>query len=167
MPNNERDFALIDLERYPTQGWGTAEGLIAGTPAYMSPEQTRGQTVDKRTDVWAFGCVLYEMLTGISPFARRTVSDTLAAVVHTEPDWTRLPATLSAQRRQLLRRCLEKDLDKRKREMGDVRVELNDTFRDGDRDQMQTTSSPTRWCCRSTSMARSSSCALATRCAMT
>jgi len=124
---------------------GTVEGLVAGTPAYMSPEQACGQTVDKRTDIWAFGCVFYEMLTGISPFARRTVSDTLSAVVNAELDWTRLPATLSSETQQLLRRCLEKDLAKRKRDIGDVRVELDHAFRDGDRDRTQTTSSRRRW----------------------
>src|SRR5262249_55386479 len=92
-----------DVARFPTITIdGTAEGFVAGTPAYMSPEQARGQAVDKRTDIWAFGCVLYEMLTGISPFRRQTVSETLEAVVNVEPDWTLLPDTLPAGVWQLL-----------------------------------------------------------------
>ena len=89
------DAAPTDLTQSPTiTVGGTQEGVILGTPAYMSPEQARGQAVDKRTDIWAFGCVLYEMLTGRSPFARGTMTDTLAAVVEREPDWTALPSDL-------------------------------------------------------------------------
>ena len=69
----------------------TRDGVILGTAAYMSPEQARGKAVDKRTDIWAFGCVLYEMLTGRAAFARETLTDTLAAIVEREPDWTALP----------------------------------------------------------------------------
>ena len=86
---------------------GTEAGMILGTPAYMSPEQARGIAVDKRADVWAFGVVLWEMLTGQRLFAGATVSDTLAAVLKTEPDWTTLPAGTPAPIRTLLRRCLE------------------------------------------------------------
>jgi len=82
---------------------------ILGTPAYMSPEQARGQSLDKRTDIWSFGCVLYEMLTGRAPFAGDTISDTLAAILEREPDWSALPATVPAAVRTLIRRCLEKD----------------------------------------------------------
>ena len=71
---------------------GTREGVILGTPAYMSPEQARGQAVDKRTDIWAFGCVLYEMLTGRAAFAGETISDTIAAILEREPEWDALPA---------------------------------------------------------------------------
>ena len=71
---------------------GTAAGRILGTPAYMSPEQARGQAVDKRTDIWAFGCVLYEMLTGRPPFAGDTMSDTFVSILEREPDWAALPA---------------------------------------------------------------------------
>ena len=87
----------------------TEAGMILGTAAYMSPEQARGKPVDKRSDIWAFGCVLYEMLTGRAPFAGDTISDTLAAVLEREPDWAALPATVPAAVRTLIRRCLEKD----------------------------------------------------------
>ena len=84
-------------------------GTMLGTPAYMSPEQARGQPLDRRTDIWSFGCVLYEMLTGRAPFAGETISDTLAAILEREPDWAALPATVPAAVRTLIRRCLEKD----------------------------------------------------------
>ena len=87
----------------------TEAGVILGTAAYMSPEQARGVAVDKRTDIWAFGCVLYEMLTGRTAFPGETVSDTLAAVLEREPDWNALPADTPSSVRRLLRRCLEKD----------------------------------------------------------
>src|SRR5262249_16770999 len=87
---------------------GTREGVILGTAAYMSPEQARGQAVDKRTDIWAFGCVLYEMLTGHPAFVRSTLTDTLAAVVGSEPDWVPWPATAPQHLRRLVGRCLEK-----------------------------------------------------------
>ncbi len=89
------DDAGLDLSQSPTGRLsGTRDGLILGTAAYMSPEQARGQRVDKRTDIWAFGCLLYEMLTGRTAFERETVTDTLAAIVDREPDWTALPATV-------------------------------------------------------------------------
>ena len=90
----------------------------------MSPEQARGQAVDKRTDIWAFGCVLYEMLTGRAAFARETVSDTIAAILEREPDWTALPPTTPPYVSRLLERCLEKDPTRRLRDIGDARVEL-------------------------------------------
>ena len=93
----------------------TQAGAILGTPAYMSPEQARGNAVDRRTDTWAFGAVLYEMLTGRQAFAGDTVTDMLAAVIHRDPDWTGVPETL----RPLLRRCLEKDPKRRLREPSD------------------------------------------------
>jgi Tol biopolymer transport system component len=95
---------------------GTRAGVILGTAAYMSPEQARGKAVDKRADIWSFGVVLYEMLTGKQPFAGATVSDTLAAVLKTEPDLTRAPV----QAQKLLRRCLDKDPKRRLRDIGDV-----------------------------------------------
>jgi hypothetical protein len=104
---------------------GTREGLIVGTVAYMSPEQARGQPVDKRTDIWAFGCVLYEMLTGRAAFAGETVSDTIAAVLDRDPDWAALPTTTPASIRSLLRRVLERDLKRRLRDIGDAGVELS------------------------------------------
>jgi serine/threonine protein kinase len=104
----------------------TKSGVILGTAAYMSPEQARGQPLDKRTDIWAFGCVMYEMLTGQQMFARDTVTDTLAAIVDGVPDWQALPAATPANVRRLLRRCLEKDPKRRLRDFGDVRIELDD-----------------------------------------
>ena len=97
----------------------TAVGMILGTAAYMSPEQAKGLTADKRSDVWAFGCVLYEMLTGKRAFAAGDVSDTLAAVLRGEADWTALPADVSPATRLLLRRCLEKD---RKKRIADISI---------------------------------------------
>jgi eukaryotic-like serine/threonine-protein kinase len=91
----------------------TATGMIVGTPAYMSPEQSRGQAVDARTDLWAFGCLLYEMLTGRKAFGGSSVPDIFAAVLHDEPDWKRLPRGTPAGIRRLLQRCLEKDADRR------------------------------------------------------
>src|SRR5438067_4380882 len=88
---------------------GTRAGLLLGTPAYMSPEQARAGAVDKRTDIWAFGCVLYEMLTGRAAFAGATVSDTIARILEREPDWTTLPAGTPDGVKRLLARCLEKD----------------------------------------------------------
>jgi hypothetical protein len=105
---------------------GTAVGAILGTPACMSPEQARGLAVDSRTDIWAFGCVLYEMLAGSAPFASGTVSDTLAKVLEREPDWSALPATTPPTVRRLLTRCLEKDLRRRLQHIGDARIELED-----------------------------------------
>ena len=87
----------------------TRNGIILGTAAYMSPEQARGQTVDKRTDIWALGCVLYEMLAGRAAFARDTVTDTLAATLEREPDWAALSPTTSHTVLRFLARCLEKD----------------------------------------------------------
>jgi len=95
----------------------TREGVVLGTPTYMSPEQARGQAVDRRTDIWAFGCVLYEMLTGRAPFAGGTVTDTLAAVLDREPDWGALSSRAPADLVHLLKRCLEKDSGQRLRDI--------------------------------------------------
>ena len=94
----------------------------------MSPEQARGRAVDKRTDIWAFGCVLYEMLTGRPVFAGKTMSDLLAAVLTTEPDWTTLPDETPAPIRKLLRRCLEKDRKRRLDSAADARLEIDDVL---------------------------------------
>jgi Tol biopolymer transport system component len=104
----------------------TQAGLIMGTAAYMSPEQARGRPVDRRADIWAFGCVLYEMLTGRTAFARATISDSIAAVLEHEPPWAALPGTTPASIRKLLQRCLEKDPRSRLRDIGDARIELVD-----------------------------------------
>ncbi len=103
-------------------------GTIFGTPAYMSPEQARGQPLDRRTDIWSFGCVLYEMLTGRASFAGDTVSDTLAAILGREPDRTMLPADTPAPIRRLLRRCLEKDRKGRLDSAAGARLEIDDAI---------------------------------------
>jgi Tol biopolymer transport system component len=105
---------------------GSVAGMILGTASYMSPEQARGLAVDRRTDLWAFGCVLYEMLAGVKVFDGPTVTDVLAAVVTGEPDWEKLPAGTPASVRRLLRRCLEKDVKKRLRDAGDASLLLDD-----------------------------------------
>ena len=109
----------------------THPGLIVGTPAYMSPEQATGKLVDKRTDIWAFGCVLYELLTARSPFRRMTPVDTMAAVLDQEPDWQALPRTTPARVRELLKRCLQKDPRQRLRDAGDARIEIEQLLREG------------------------------------
>jgi serine/threonine protein kinase len=102
----------------------TEAGVILGTAAYMSPEQARGKTVDKRTDIWAFGAVLFEMLTGRRAFEGDTVSDTLASVLRSDPDWSLLPAAVPAHVRALLGRCLERDASRRLRDIGEARLAL-------------------------------------------
>ena len=104
----------------------TRLGIILGTAAYMSPEQARGRPADRRSDVWAFGCVLYEMLTGSSIFGSEDVSDTLAAVLRAEPDWNALPTDTPPRIRLLLQRCLRKDPRRRLPHIGAARLELDD-----------------------------------------
>ena len=111
-------------------GGRTREGILLGTAAYMSPEQARGQTVDKRTDIWAFGCVLYELLTGRVAFAGETIPDTLAAILEREPDWDAVPRSTSTQVQRLLRRCLAKDSRQRLRDVGDARLYLDEVTGD-------------------------------------
>jgi serine/threonine protein kinase len=116
-----------ELSKSPTVTTsGTRVGVILGTPAYMSPEQARGQPLDKRTDIWAFGCVLFEMLTGSSAFGRDTVTDTIAAVVGAEPEWKTLPPDTPSAVRRLLMRCLQKDGRRRLHDIADARIELED-----------------------------------------
>jgi serine/threonine-protein kinase len=118
-----------DLSQSPTLAHtGTAAGLILGTAAYMSPEQARGKAVDKRADIWAFGVVLFEMLAGKRLFAGETVSDVLASVLKTEPDWSALPAAVPAPVRRLLRRCLERDPRRRLHDIADARIALEDAL---------------------------------------
>ena len=102
----------------------TAAGLILGTAAYMSPEQAKGRVVDRRADVWAFGCVLYEMLTGSRAFAGDDISDTMVAIFRDDPDWTALPPTTPPHIRRLVQRCLQKDVRKRLPHIGVARLEL-------------------------------------------
>jgi serine/threonine protein kinase/Tol biopolymer transport system component len=116
-----------DLSHSPTMTiGGTEAGMILGTAAYMSPEQARGHVVDKRTDIWAFGCVLYEMLAGRVAFAGATVSDTIAAILEREPEWSALPRATPAKIRDLLRRCLQKDPNRRLHDIADARIEIED-----------------------------------------
>jgi serine/threonine protein kinase len=101
----------------------TQAGMIMGTLAYMSPEQARGRPVDRRTDIWAFGCVLYEMLTGVSAFSRETVTDTLSAVTRDQPNWNVHP-DIPSHITSLLRRCLDKDPRTRLRDIDEARIAL-------------------------------------------
>ena len=110
----------------------TTPGVILGTAAYMSPEQSRGLDLDARTDIWAFGCVLFEMITGRLAFSGDTVSDTIVAILSREPDWSALPAATPAGVRVLLQRCLEKDVTRRLRDIGEARRELEQTSRADD-----------------------------------
>jgi serine/threonine-protein kinase len=104
----------------------TQAGVIIGTAAYMSPEQARGKGVDRRADIWGFGTVLFEMLTGKQAFSGETVSDTLAAVLRSEPEWASLPTGTPAAILHLLHRCLEKDPKRRLRDIGEARVVLSE-----------------------------------------
>jgi eukaryotic-like serine/threonine-protein kinase len=106
----------------------TQSGTILGTVGYMSPEQARGLPVDKRTDIWAFGCVLHEMLTGRAPFKGETNSDALAVILESDPDWNRLPPATPPSVRRLLERCLAKDPRQRLRDVGDARLELSEAL---------------------------------------
>jgi serine/threonine protein kinase len=106
----------------------TQAGVILGTAAYMSPEQARGKPVDRRADIWAFGCVFFEMLGGRRPFEGETVSDTLAAVLKTEPDWSALPPEIPSRIRELLRRCLIKDPKQRLQAIGEARIAIEETL---------------------------------------
>ena len=108
----------------------TSQGQILGTPAYMSPEQARGQVIDKRTDVWAFGCCLYEALTGRRPFRGRTASDMIAEILKTDPDWSRVPEDTPSPIVLLLRRSLEKDSRRRLSSMGDLAITFEETTSD-------------------------------------
>ncbi len=125
------DFGLakaVGGETLNQQSIITEPGRIIGTPAYMSPEQARGQPTDKRTDIWSFGCVLYEMLTATVPFKGETISDTLANILQTEPEWHALPQSTPANIIVLLRRCLTKDPHHRLRDIGDASIEISETL---------------------------------------
>jgi serine/threonine protein kinase len=121
-----------DHTHLPTAIGDTQPGVILGTVAYMSPEQARGKSVDTRTDIWAFGCVLYEMLTRHLAFSGDTPSDTIVAILERSPDWSAVPAWTPAMMMRLLRRCLEKDPRHRLRDIGDAKLDLEDAFVDGD-----------------------------------
>ena len=114
----------VSLSPTITSPAATRMGVILGTAAYMSPEQARGKVVDKGTDIWAFGCVLYEMLTGKRTFEGEEVSDSLASILKSDPDWGALPADIPPRIRRVLRRCLEKDRKLRYHDIADVRLDL-------------------------------------------
>ena len=123
------DGSTLDSSHVPTvTDTELRPGAILGTPAYMSPEQARGQAIDKRTDIWAFGCVLYEMLTGRTAFPGETISDTIAVILEREPAWTALPQSTPAPVRRLLAQCLDKDPKRRLRDIGQARIELDDAI---------------------------------------
>lgn len=116
-----------DLSRLTaTAALETAAGQILGTPPYMSPEQARGDEVDKRTDIWAFGCLLFELVTGNRAFPGETVPDTISAILARAPDWKALPAATPARMRELLRHCLEKDADRRPQHVADIRRRIEE-----------------------------------------
>ena len=116
----------LDSSNSPTLVSATAGGVILGTAAYMSPDQARGQKADKQSDVWAFGCVLYEMLTGQPTFRGQTVTDILSSIIRSEPDWSALPQSTPVFVRSLLRRCLQKERSRRLRDIADARIEIEE-----------------------------------------
>jgi serine/threonine-protein kinase len=123
------DTSTEDIGNSPTLSMAaTMQGVILGTAAYMSPEQAKGKAVDKRTDIWAFGCVLYELLCGRPAFEGEDVTEILAAVVKTEADWGRLPEATPPAIRKLLRRCLRKDKRQRLADASDLRIEIEDAI---------------------------------------
>jgi serine/threonine-protein kinase len=118
-----------DMANSPTLShMATQTGVLLGTAAYMSPEQAKGKPVDRRADIWAFGCVLYEMLTGKKTFGGDAVAETLASVLKNEPDWSLLPAATPMRVRVLLQRCLQKDAKQRLRDIGDARISLDEAL---------------------------------------
>ena len=125
----EGEIPAADISHSPTRtGEMTSAGVILGTAAYMSPEQARGKPVDKRTDIWAFGCVLFEALTGRQEFGGETISDCIAKVLQKEPDWEALPEKTPWRIQDLLRRCLQKDLRDRLRDIGDAGIEVREAL---------------------------------------
>ena len=137
LAGHEGSVPELDVTRgAPTAAAATREGVILGTAAYMSPEQAAGKTVDKRGDLWAFGVVLLEMLTGRPVFGGETVTEVLAAVLTTEPDWTTLPAGTPSAIRTLLRRCLEKDRTRRLDSATAARLEIDDALTTSGREEV-------------------------------
>ncbi|OLC30673.1 MAG: hypothetical protein AUH28_15145 [Acidobacteria bacterium 13_1_40CM_56_16] len=119
----------LNLTELPTLSTEpTDEGRILGTPAYMSPEQVRGKPLDKRTDIWAFGCVLFELLTGRKAFAGETVNDTIAAVLEREPDYQALPPSTPLKIQDLIQKCLRKDVNRRLHDIADARIEMEEAL---------------------------------------
>src|SRR5688500_17855047 len=124
----EGDSTPTDLSHSPTLIKGTQAGVILGTAAYMSPEQAKGKVVDKRSDIWAFGCVLFEMLTGNQAFIGDSLTETLAAVVRADPDWNSLPKEAPREIRRLLVRSLNKDPRQRLRDIGEARIAIEEAL---------------------------------------
>src|SRR5271156_2019323 len=125
----EGDAVSLDISTSPTiSRMATLAGVLLGTAAYMSPEQAKAKPVDRRADIWAFGCVLYEMLTGKMAFRGETVTDTLAAVIKEEPDLSQLPPSTPVRVRVLLQRCLQKDPKQRLQAIGDARIALEEVL---------------------------------------
>jgi eukaryotic-like serine/threonine-protein kinase len=125
----EGDASAASVENSPTlSAMATRAGFLLGTAAYMSPEQARGKNADRRSDIWAFGVVLYEMLSGKRLFSGETTSDTLAAVIRAEPEWGALPANIPPRIRDLLQRCLKKDPRQRLQSIGDARIAIEETI---------------------------------------
>jgi Tol biopolymer transport system component len=122
----EPPAAAAGLTQSPTVLTASMPGMIVGTAGYMAPEQAKGRDADHRADIWAFGCVLYEMLAGRTVFDGETISEVLAGVLKSEPDWHRLPLDTPENIRRLLRRCLERDVRKRLQHIGDARLELDE-----------------------------------------
>jgi len=123
------DTSTEDMGNSPTLSMAaTMQGVILGTAAYMSPEQARGKAVDKRTDIWAFGCVLYELLTGKQAFHGESTTEILASVLREEPDWRALPASTPVKIRELLKRCLQKDSRQRLHDAADARIEIEEAL---------------------------------------
>jgi Tol biopolymer transport system component len=125
----ESETAEEELQNSPTlSAAATRTGVLLGTAAYMSPEQARGKRVDRRADIWAFGCMLYEMLTGHAAFTGETTSDILASVIRAEPDWSSLPGSVPPRIRELLRSCLQKEAKQRLRDIGDARITIQEAL---------------------------------------
>ena len=125
----ENETAAADISSSPTMSrLATQAGMILGTAAYMSPEQARGKPADRRVDIWAFGCVFYEMLTGKMAFNGETVSDTLASIIKEVPDWTQLPSNTPVRVRVLVQRCLQKDGRQRLQAIGDARIAIDEVL---------------------------------------
>ena len=129
-------IAPRDLASSPTiTDIATRDGIILGTAAYMSPEQAKGKSADRRSDIWAFGCLFYEMLTAHQAFAGESIADTLASVLKTEPDWSRLPPRTPLAIRTLIQRCLKKDPKSRLQAIGDARIVIEEAISAADRDE--------------------------------
>ena len=130
---DQDSMATVNPANSPTlSAMATQAGIILGTAAYMAPEQAKGKQVDRRTDIWAFGCVLYEMLAGRMAFEGETISDVLAAVIRGDPDWAALPETTPPSIRRLIRRCLVKDPKQRLHDIGDARLAIEETMSGAD-----------------------------------